>query len=73
MTGIDKVYLVMGGFHLTGAKPEVVQKTIADMKAINPEFIVPTHCTGFETVTAFAREMPNQFILNTAGTRYVIA
>jgi hypothetical protein len=26
----------------------------------------------FEAITAFAREMPGQFILNTAGTRYVI-
>ncbi len=72
MTGIEKVYLVMGGFHLTGAKPEVIQKTVADMKAINPEYIVPTHCTGFEAISAFSREMPNQFILNTAGTKYVI-
>jgi 7,8-dihydropterin-6-yl-methyl-4-(beta-D-ribofuranosyl)aminobenzene 5'-phosphate synthase len=72
MTGIEKVYLVMGGFHLTSAKPEVIQKTVADMKAINPEYIVPTHCTGFEAVTAFSREMPDQFILKTAGTRYII-
>ena len=70
MTGIEKVCAVMGGFHLTGAKPELIQKTIADIKAISPEYIVPTHCTGFEAITAFAREMPNQFILNTVGTRY---
>jgi 7,8-dihydropterin-6-yl-methyl-4-(beta-D-ribofuranosyl)aminobenzene 5'-phosphate synthase len=72
MTGIEKVYLVMGGFHLTGAKPEVIQKTIADIKAINPEYIVPTHCTGFEAISAFAKEMPDRFILNTAGTKYII-
>jgi len=72
MTGIEKVYAVMGGFHLTGAKPELIQKTIADIKAINPEYIVPTHCTGFEAISAFAKEMPNQFILNTAGTKYII-
>jgi 7,8-dihydropterin-6-yl-methyl-4-(beta-D-ribofuranosyl)aminobenzene 5'-phosphate synthase len=72
MTGIEKVYAVMGGFHLTGAKPELIQKTIADIKAVNPEYIVPTHCTGFEAISAFAREMPNQFILNTAGTKYII-
>lgn len=73
MTGVEKVYLVMGGFHLTNAKPEVINKTVADIKAINPQFIVPTHCTGFDAITAFRREMPDQFILNTAGTRYVIA
>jgi hypothetical protein len=27
-------------------------------------------CTGFEAIAAFAREMPDQFILNTAGTTY---
>ena len=73
MTGIEKVYAVMGGFHLTGAKPELIQKTIADIKAINPQYIVPTHCTGFQAMSAFAREMPDQFILNTAGTKYTIA
>ncbi len=72
MTGIERVYLVMGGFHLTNARPEVIKKTVADIKAINPQYIVPTHCTGFEAITTFNREMPDQFILNTAGTRYVI-
>jgi 7,8-dihydropterin-6-yl-methyl-4-(beta-D-ribofuranosyl)aminobenzene 5'-phosphate synthase len=72
ITGIEKVHAVIGGFHLIGAKPEVIQRTIADIKAIGPDYIVPTHCTGFEAITAFAREMPDQFILNTAGTRYTI-
>ena len=73
MTGIEKVHAIVGGFHLTGAKPELIQKTIADIKTIRPEYIVPTHCTGFEAISAFAREMPDQFILNTAGTRYTIS
>jgi 7,8-dihydropterin-6-yl-methyl-4-(beta-D-ribofuranosyl)aminobenzene 5'-phosphate synthase len=72
MTGIVRVHAVIGGFHLTGAKPEIIQKTIADMKAIAPDHIVPMHCTGFEAVTAFQREMPGQFIINTAGTRYIL-
>lgn len=39
MTGIEHVHAVIGGFHLTGAKPELIQRTIADMKAINPDHI----------------------------------
>ena len=73
MTGIEKVYAVMGGFHLTNAKPDLIQKTVAGIKAMKPEYIVPTHCTGFEAITAFAREMPDQFILNTVGTKYTIS
>jgi 7,8-dihydropterin-6-yl-methyl-4-(beta-D-ribofuranosyl)aminobenzene 5'-phosphate synthase len=72
-TGIDKVHAVMGGFHLTGAKPEVIQRTIADIKAVTPDYIIPMHCSGFEAITGFSRAMPEQFIINVAGTRYTFA
>jgi metal-dependent hydrolase (beta-lactamase superfamily II) len=29
------------------------------------------HCTGHEAINAFEKEMPEQFILNTAGTKYL--
>lgn len=70
VTGIEKVHMVIGGFHLTGAKPEVIQQTIADIKAVSPDYIVPMHCAGFEAIAGFQREMPEQFIINVAGTRY---
>jgi 7,8-dihydropterin-6-yl-methyl-4-(beta-D-ribofuranosyl)aminobenzene 5'-phosphate synthase len=70
IVGTDKVHAVMGGFHLINAKPEVIQNTVADIKAMKPDYIIPTHCTGFEAITTFAREMPAEFNLNTAGTQY---
>lgn len=71
ITGVEHVHAVLGGFHLTGAEPALIEQTVADMKRIHPDYIAPMHCTGFEAITAFAGEMPEQFILNTAGTRYV--
>ena len=71
ITGINKIHAIMGGFHLTGAKEEIIRRTVADIKAMNPDYIMPMHCTGFETIVAFAKEMPDQFILNTAGTKYI--
>jgi 7,8-dihydropterin-6-yl-methyl-4-(beta-D-ribofuranosyl)aminobenzene 5'-phosphate synthase len=70
--GFFYFYPSFGGFHLTGARPEPIQKTIADIKAMRPDYVVSTHCTGFEAITAFAREMPDQLILNMAGTKYAI-
>jgi 7,8-dihydropterin-6-yl-methyl-4-(beta-D-ribofuranosyl)aminobenzene 5'-phosphate synthase len=70
VAGMDKIHAVMGGFHLINAKPEIIQNTVADIKSMKPDYIVPTHCTGFEAILAFGREMPNEFILNTAGTKY---
>jgi len=29
------------------------------------------HCTGWNAINQFAKEMPDQFILNTVGTKYV--
>jgi 7,8-dihydropterin-6-yl-methyl-4-(beta-D-ribofuranosyl)aminobenzene 5'-phosphate synthase len=70
VTGIDRVHAILGGFHLTGAKPETIQKTVADIRAFAPEHIIPMHCTGFETIALLAKEMPDQFFLNTVGTQY---
>ncbi|MGO9019849.1 MAG: hypothetical protein ACLQVJ_16035 [Syntrophobacteraceae bacterium] len=71
--GTDKIHAILGGFHLTNAKPEIIQSTVADIKAMEPDYVVPAHCTGFEATVAFSREMPNEFIINTAGTQYTFA
>ncbi|MGC9195148.1 MAG: MBL fold metallo-hydrolase [Syntrophobacteraceae bacterium] len=70
VSGIEKVHAVMGGFHLINAKPEIIKMTVEDIKAMKPECVVPTHCTGFEAIEAFKMEMAEEFNLNTAGTCY---
>ncbi len=70
VSSIEKVHAVMGGFHLINARQEIINRTIEDIKAMKPECVVPTHCTGFEAIEAFKREMPEEFNLNTAGTCY---
>jgi 7,8-dihydropterin-6-yl-methyl-4-(beta-D-ribofuranosyl)aminobenzene 5'-phosphate synthase len=68
----QKVHAVLGGFHLTGSLFDpIIQPTIEEMKKIAPEYIVPTHCTGWKAINEFARAMPDQFQLNTVGTTYV--
>ena len=70
IVGTEKIHAVMGGFHLINAKPEVIQNTVADIKAMKPDYVVTMHCTSFEANVVFSREMPNEFILNTCGTQY---
>jgi len=68
--GVQKVHAVLGGFHLVGAKPELIQKTITDIKNIAPDYVAPCHCTGYEAINLLQKEMPKQFVLNTAGAKY---
>ena len=71
VSGTDQLHAVMGGFHLINAKPEIIEQTVADIKAMKPDPIVPTHCTGFEAIVSFAKAIPAEFTLNTAGTQYI--
>lgn len=71
ITGTDKIHAVMGGFHLPGPDKLVAESTIAEMKKIAPDFIIPMHCTGWNTINRFSVEMPDQFILNSVGTTYL--
>ena len=71
MTGVTRLHAVIGGFHLVNAPSERLEATVADIKAMEPDYIVPAHCTGFEAISRFKEEMAGQFVLNTAGTTYV--
>ena len=70
-TGVNKVHAVVGGFHLSGENEKIIGPTIEEMKAINPDHIVPMHCTGWKAINQFAMEMPEQFILNNVGSTYI--
>ncbi len=70
LTGINRIYAVLGGFHLSGAFFEpVVDEVIKEFKKIDPQVIIPMHCTGWTTVHRFSREFPSAFALNSVGTR----
>jgi 7,8-dihydropterin-6-yl-methyl-4-(beta-D-ribofuranosyl)aminobenzene 5'-phosphate synthase len=70
VTGIDKVHAVMGGFHLSGILFEgIISRTVEEMKKINPDYIIPCHCTGRKAIMEFEKAMPDKFILNMSGTK----
>ena len=74
ITGIDKVHAVMGGFHLSGIYLEgIIGATVEEMKKINPDHIIPCHCTGRKAIMEFEKVMPDKFILNMSGTKMTFA
>jgi len=73
LTGVQKVHAVIGGFHLSGPLFEpIIAPTVAALKELNPEIIVPAHCTGWKATHAIARELPQAFVQNSVGTRFVL-
>lgn len=70
VSGVDEVHVVMGGYHLTGPAFEpIIDNTIEGLAGFDPDFVVPTHCTGRKAILAFEEAMPEGFIVNMSGTR----
>jgi 7,8-dihydropterin-6-yl-methyl-4-(beta-D-ribofuranosyl)aminobenzene 5'-phosphate synthase len=71
ITGVKSVYAVMGGFHLAGKEFEKrIKPSIKELKRINPQLIVPSHCTGWKAMCALAEKLPEAFIWNSVGNLY---
>ena len=71
LTGIEKIYAIIGGFHLGGLTPEpFIQQTRDALAAFAPAIIVPTHCTGFRAIHRLATLLPDAFIQSSVGTRF---
>jgi hypothetical protein len=55
--------------HLAPYPDEIIAKTVEALKQINPDYLIPMHCTGFRTMMAIEREMPQKLIMPSTGTR----
>jgi len=74
LTGVDEVAAIVGGFHLGGPLfAPILPQTVEALAAFSPGMIVPGHCTGFEAVRAISLAMPDAFVVNSVGTRFVVA
>ena len=70
-SGIQKVHAIVGGFHLAPAPDDVVAKTVAAFKKIGPDYVIPMHCSGVNTIMAVHMAMPKTLVMPSTGTRVV--
>ena len=72
VSGVQKVHAVMGGFHLAPAEAAYVAKEVQALKdEIDPDYIMPMHCSGATFTQMVSREMPDKLIMSYVGTRYI--
>jgi 7,8-dihydropterin-6-yl-methyl-4-(beta-D-ribofuranosyl)aminobenzene 5'-phosphate synthase len=70
-SGVKKVHAVIGGFHLAPYKEDYVQHTVAALKDMNVDYVIPLHCTGEPFYEMAKIEMPNKLLRSYTGTRFV--
>ena len=59
ITGVDKIYAVIGGLHLIDASEEKIEKSIEALREV--EWVFAGHCTGFDGLRRIANVMGDRF------------
>jgi 7,8-dihydropterin-6-yl-methyl-4-(beta-D-ribofuranosyl)aminobenzene 5'-phosphate synthase len=67
---VDKVHAVIGGFHLGTSPQEYLQHTLQEMERIDPDVILPMHCTGEAFITMLRERMPEKVVYSNVGSRF---
>ena len=69
LTGISKIYAIVGGFHLTGGIHEdIIESTVRELQNADPRYLIPCHCTGWKATNRIIEAMPGKFIQTSVGT-----
>jgi 7,8-dihydropterin-6-yl-methyl-4-(beta-D-ribofuranosyl)aminobenzene 5'-phosphate synthase len=70
LSGVDRIYAVIGGFHLEGSSNEHQEKVLDYFNKIDPDIICGLHCTGFDFNTKLLARMPDEATLGVVGTAF---
>ncbi|MBV8118322.1 MAG: hypothetical protein JO081_00080 [Alphaproteobacteria bacterium] len=70
MSGVGKLHAVLGGFHLGPAPMDYVEHTVAELKSLEPDVVVPMHCSGAKFIAAMQRDLPDRLVTTNIGTRF---
>jgi 7,8-dihydropterin-6-yl-methyl-4-(beta-D-ribofuranosyl)aminobenzene 5'-phosphate synthase len=61
------LHAVVGGMHLVNAGGERLERTIADLRDLAPDWLGPNHCTGEAAVAALTAAFPGRILSCHAG------
>ncbi|HHJ51655.1 MAG TPA: MBL fold metallo-hydrolase [Caldithrix abyssi] len=73
ITNQKKVHAVIGGMHLQQSSQERIDQIVHNLKRINPDFIVPLHCTGFAAVHKMFSRFKNRVKLFNVGDVFTVS
>jgi 7,8-dihydropterin-6-yl-methyl-4-(beta-D-ribofuranosyl)aminobenzene 5'-phosphate synthase len=72
VSGIRQVHAIIGGFHLMPMPAEYVKTTVAELKSLTPDFLIPMHCSGLPFYEEAKAQMPGKVPLASTGTTFTL-
>jgi 7,8-dihydropterin-6-yl-methyl-4-(beta-D-ribofuranosyl)aminobenzene 5'-phosphate synthase len=69
VSGVSELHALIGGFHLGPAPVPYIADSVAELKALEPDVVVPMHCSGLNFVQAMREHMPDKLLISSTGSR----
>lgn len=69
VSGIQKVHAIVGGFHLGPAPADYLKQVVGEIKELNPDVLIPMHCSGLNFVQEATAQMGDKVLVTTTGSR----
>lgn len=70
VSGIAKVHAILGGFHLMPMPDDYARETAKALAALNPDWLIPMHCSGETFIAACKEVMPGKVLRSSTGTTF---
>lgn len=71
VSAVTKVHAVIGGFHLAPYADDYVRQTVAALKEMDVDYVIPLHCCGEVFYELATSEIPTKLLRSYTGTRFV--
>ena len=70
VSGTEKIYALVGGFHLAPAPDGYLRQVMAELKKFDIEHVLPMHCSGANFIDLAKKEMPEKLVQCTTGSSF---
>ena len=72
VAGVDKIYALVGGFHLAPAPDDYLRRVMAELKKFELEHVFPMHCSGQNFIDLAKQEMPEKLVFCGTGSSFTL-
>jgi 7,8-dihydropterin-6-yl-methyl-4-(beta-D-ribofuranosyl)aminobenzene 5'-phosphate synthase len=72
VSGIERVHAIVGGFHLGPAPADYLAEVVSEIRKLKPDVLIPMHCSGLNFVQEARRQMPENVLVTTTGSRITL-
>ncbi|MBM1173833.1 MBL fold metallo-hydrolase [Microvirga arabica] len=69
VSGVQKVHAIVGGFHLGPAPADYLTQVVAEIAKLEPDVVIPMHCSGNNFIQAARQQMPDKLLVPTTGAQ----